>query len=109
MREILLSKSPGATDEYTIVISKFESAQKQAGGLLTPAKTRVNNIAYYQGYLPRLYQFWIKVDARPDPLLQPVALGVNDDIFIHNKGNFDTSAEKSIMLKAVNYSGKRRV
>lgn len=104
IRQTLLNNGSTDIDDYIVVMSKFENTEDYAYALLTPAKTRLNGIAYYQCYLPKLYQFWIKVDSRPDPLMQANSLGSSDNILVYNKGDFTTSTEKKIMIEAVRYN-----
>ena len=39
-----------------------------------------------------------------DDLMSGVSLGAQDEVYIHDKGDFDTSIEKSIMVSAAKLS-----
>lgn len=104
IRQLLLNDSAGSPTEYTTIFARFESASDTAQGILFPARTRLRNLNFYEGYLPGLYKFWTKVDSQNDPVLSSVSLGDQPDMFVHNRGNFDTSIERSIMVKAVKTS-----
>lgn len=106
LQQLILSNLAGSVDEYTVVLSKFRSAKDQVGGILIAAKSRMNGLVYYQGDLPRMYKFRIKVDRQLDPVMKAIGLGATDTIYVHDQGDFDASAEKKIMVRAVNYKGK---
>lgn len=69
-----------------------------------PAKTKIRNLTFYEGYLPSFYKFWIKVDSRKDDIMSNVSLGAQHEMFIHDKGDFDSSIEKNLMVKAARTS-----
>lgn len=104
IRQILLAQDPGEVDSYTTIFAKFVRADDNLGAVMFPAKVRIRNLTYYEAYLPRLYKFWVKVDSQVDPIMSSNSLGGNKSIFIHNRGNFDSSIEKEIMVRAANNS-----
>ncbi len=103
MRELIFANSSGKPNDYTVIFSKF-STGKEVGGIMFPAKTRIKGIVYYEAYLPGLYKFWVKVDSRDDVVMSRLSLESNLDVFVHNRGDFDSSLEKSIMVRAAKAS-----
>lgn len=104
IRCLLLQDAPLRPEDYSTVFAKFVRKDDNFGGVMFPAKTRINNFLYYEAYLPKLYKFWVKVDKRIDPVTSQLSLGTNPDMFVHNKGDFDTSRELGIMIDAARKS-----
>lgn len=104
IRQLILAVDAGSPDDYTTTFAKFSSLDDSAGGVLFPALTRIKGLNHYEAYLPKLYKFWVKVDSRTDDVLSKVSLGATKDLFVHNKGDFNTSIEKSIMVRAARNS-----
>ena len=104
LRTLLVDGNMGTTNEYTTVFSKFTSSTNKGAGILFPARTRINKLTYYEAYLPNFYKFWVKVDSQDDPVISNLSLGDQSDTFVHNRGDFDTSLEKSIMVRAAKNS-----
>jgi len=104
IQRLLMAGDPGSHDDYTTTFAKFTSLDDSIGGVLFPALTRIKKLNHYEAYLPRLYKFWVKVDSRTDEVLSRLSLGASKDLFVHNKGNFDTSVERSILVRAANNS-----
>jgi hypothetical protein len=103
MRELINTNSTGTPNDYTVIFSKFGTG-KDVGGIMFPAKTRINGMVYYEAYLPGLYKFWVKVDSRDDKVMSRLSLESNSVVFVHNRGDFDSSIEKSIMVRAAKAS-----
>lgn len=104
IRKLLLTESPGGIDDYTTVFSKFDKVDDNFGAVMFPAKTRIRSIVYYEAYLPKLYKFWVKVDSQNDSVISHMSLGDQENMFVHNRGNFDTSLEREIMVRAAKRS-----
>lgn len=104
LRKYILNDDNGTPNSYTVIFAKFTSKTGKGAGIIFPAQTKIRGITYYEGYLPNLYKFWIKVDSRSDDLMSGVSLGAQDEVYIHDKGDFDTSIEKSIMVSAAKLS-----
>ncbi|OGL32411.1 hypothetical protein A3E76_02600 [Candidatus Saccharibacteria bacterium RIFCSPHIGHO2_12_FULL_44_22] len=104
IRQLLLAGDAGSPDDYTVTFAKFNSLDDSAAGVLFPALTRIKGLNHYEAYLPKLYKFWVKVDSRTNESFSRVSLGATQDLFVHNKGDFDTSVEKSIMIRAAKNS-----
>jgi len=101
IKELILNNSHGSINQYSVVFAKFNGSNDTVGGLLFPAKTRIGNILYYEAYLPKLYKFWVKVDSREDQDMTNFSLGAQNEMIIFDKGDFESSREKSIMVRAV--------
>lgn len=104
LRQMIFDDNEGSPDIYTVIFAKFTSQTGKDAGIIFPAKTRIRDLVFYEGYLPNLYKFWIKVDSRADEVLSNVSLGAQPEVYIHDKGDFDTSIEKTIMVRAVHNS-----
>jgi hypothetical protein len=101
IRQMLINQNPGTTQDYTVNMARFEHEEKNFGGLLFPAKTRLDGVVAYEGYLPGMYKFWMKADSQPNSLLSNVSLGAEPEVFIHNKGPWRTSHEFQVMAMTV--------
>lgn len=104
IRQMLLKNNSQSPLQYTTILAKFENSSDKGEGILFPAKTRIKGLVFYEGYLPGLYKFWVKVDSQEDPTLSYASLGDKEYVFVHNRGDFDTSVERSIMVRAVQKS-----
>lgn len=104
IRKLLILNNPGSPGEYTTIFSKFSSSEDKGTGMLMPAKMRINNLNYYEAYLPNYYKFWVRVDSQDDPIISKLSLGSMPEMFIHNRGNYNTSVERDIMVRAAKSS-----
>lgn len=104
IRELLLSGDSGTPDQFTTIFSKFSNADEMIGAIMFPARTHLRKLTYYEGYLPRLYKFWVKVDSQNDEVMSAHSLGAHEVMVIHNRGDFDTSIEKELMVQAARRS-----
>lgn len=100
IRQLLSADSSGNANDYTTIFSKFDKIEDNFGAVMFPAKTRIRGIAYYEAYLPKLYKFWVKVDSQNDAIIGYTSLGGQENMFVHNRGDFDTSLERKIMVRA---------
>lgn len=103
IRLMIKNDEAGTQQDYTTTFSRFSSG-KEVGGILFPAKTRIASLTHYEGYLPGLYKFWVKVDSQSNKSLENISLGAKEQMFIHDKGDFDSSTEKQIMVRAAKKS-----
>jgi len=104
MREMILKDDSGTPYDYTASIQKFESADGKFGGILFPARTKVNDVNHYEAYLPNGYKIWVKVDSRNEDVITPLSIGALDPMFVGNRGDYHASTEKGIMVNAVRRS-----
>lgn len=104
LRQFILNDDPGSPDDYTVIFARFTSKTGKAAGVMFPAKTKIRNLTFYEAYLPDFYKFWIKIDSRSDTIVSNVSLGAQSEMYVHDKGDFDTSREKSIMVRAAHNS-----
>lgn len=104
LKDMIKIGSPGDVDKYSTVIAKFNNDNENYGAILFPAKTRLGKVRYYEGFMPFLYKFWIKVDSQIDREMRGISLCAMDSLFVADKGDFHTSHEKEIMWRAANKS-----
>lgn len=104
IRQLLLTDNPGGINNYTTIFSKFDKLDDNFGAVMFPAKTRIRSVVYYEAYLPKLYKFWVKVDSQDDTVISHMSLGDQENMFVHNRGDFDTSLEKKNMVRAARRS-----
>lgn len=107
MRKMLLAQDPGGPNDYSLIFARFSSSTDPAHAILFPARTRLRKLTFYEGFLPNFYKFWIKIDSQSDPVLASIDVGAGQDMFVHDKGSFDSSIERKVMVKAVQ-NGRRR-
>lgn len=101
IRQMLLADNSGTLHDYTVSIQKFSNNDGKFGGILFPAKTKVAGVTCYEAYLPNGYKIWIKVDSRKENIVSGMSVGVTEPLFIGDRGDFHSSREKAIMVKAV--------
>lgn len=104
LRRLILNDNHGGPDDYTVIFAKFTSKSGKGAGIIFPARTKIRGLTFYEGYLPNLYKFWIKVDSRADNIMSSVSVGAQQEMYVHDKGDFDSSIEKSIMVRAARNS-----
>lgn len=104
LRQFIVNDNHGSPDDYTVIFAKFTSKSGKGAGIIFPARTRIRGLTFYEGYLPNLYKFWVKVDSQKDSVMCSVSVGAQNEIYIHDKGDFDTSIEKGIMIRAARNS-----
>lgn len=104
IRQMIFNDDSGDRHDYTVSLQKFSNNDGKFGGILFPAKTRLLGLNCYEGYLPQGYKFWVKVDSRNEDTLSSLSVGATEPLFIGDRGDFHSSAEKSIMLRAVRRS-----
>jgi len=101
---MILDDYSGTPNDYTTSIQKFESADGKFGGILFPAKTRINKLAHYEAYLPNGYKIWVKVDSMNEGVITQLSIGATEPMFVGNRGDYHSSVEKGIMVNAVKRS-----
>ena len=104
IKNFIKNDDQGTPDDYTVIFAKFTSKTGKGAGIIFPARTRIRGLTFYEGYLPNLYKFWIKVDSRRDNVMSGISVGAQEEMYVHDKGDFDMSIEKGIMVKAVRQS-----
>ncbi len=104
IRQMILNDNSGGINDYTVSLQRFNNDDGEFGGILFPARTKLVGLTVYEGYLPQGYKFWVKVDSRNEDKVSSLSVGAVEPLFIGDRGNFHTSVEKSIMVKAVRKS-----
>lgn len=104
LKKMIKDGNAGNVDDFSTIISKFNNNNENYGAILFPAKTRLGSIRYYEGFMPYLYKFWIKIDSQVDQDMRTISLGATDPLFVADKGDFHTSKEKQIMWRAAKVS-----
>jgi hypothetical protein len=107
LREMIILKSTGGEDEFSIFITKFDSDNEKIKNIaekniLFPAKQKMSHLNYYAFYLSSGYKMYIKVDSRPtEDLYKKLILRDKGSLIILRMNNFENSAEYKILLDAV--------
>lgn len=104
IRQMILSDDSGGTHDYTVSLQKFSNNDGKFGGILFPARTKLVGLNTYEGYLPHGYKFWVKVDSQNENEISSLSVGAREPIFIGDRGDFHSSVEKFIMVRAVRRS-----
>lgn len=104
IRQMILNDTSGDPHDYTVSLQKFSNKDGKFGGILFPARTRLVGLNCYEGYLPQGYKFWIKVDSQNEDKLSSLSVGAVEPLFISDRGDFHSSVEKNIMVRAVRRS-----
>jgi len=104
IRQMIINDNSGSVHDYTTTIQRFNNDNGEFGGILFPARTKIAGLTAYEGYLPYGYKFWIKVDSRIEDIVSSLSVGAVEPLFIGDRGDFHTSVEKSIMVRAVKRS-----
>lgn len=104
MRQMIQNNDSGTVHDYTVSLQKFSNNDGKFGGILFPARTRIAGVTCYEAYLPRGYKFWVKVDSRNEDVLSGLSVGAIDPLFVGDRGDFHSSREKAIMVRAVRRS-----
>jgi hypothetical protein len=104
IHQMILDDDSGNLHDYTVSLQKFSNNDGKFGGILFPARTRLVGLNCYEGYLPQGYKFWVKVDSQNEHKLSSLSVGATEPLFIGDRGDFHSSVEKSIMVRAVRRS-----
>lgn len=104
IRQMILKNDSGSVHDYTVSIQRFSNDDGKYGGILLPAKTKVAGLTCYEGYLPKGYKFWVKVDSRNEDSVSKLSVGYKEQLFVGNRGDFHGSKEEAIMARAAKRS-----
>lgn len=104
IRQMIQSDNSGTVNDYTVSLQKFSNTDGKFGGILFPARLKLVGLTSYEGYLPQGYKFWVKVDSQNENKLSSLSVGANEPLFIGDRGDFHSSREKRIMVRAVKRS-----
>jgi hypothetical protein len=104
VRQMILADNSGSIHDYTTSLQRFSNDDGKFGGILFPARTKIVGLTCYEGYLPHGYKFWVKVDSRNENLVSSLSVGAVEPLFIGDRGDFHSSVEESIMVRAVQQS-----
>ncbi|MFH0892176.1 MAG: hypothetical protein V1867_05340 [Candidatus Falkowbacteria bacterium] len=106
LKEMIIKEDIGEFNDFPFIIAKFETAQLPQDiadkSLMSPYRTKIDNINFSVFRIPGGYQAYIKVDKRPlDDLFNQLAIKRDGNLIIIRRENFESSKEFKAMCDVI--------
>ncbi len=106
LRNMIITDDPCEFNDFPFFISKFETNQLPQNiankTLMSPYRTKIDNINFSIFRIPNGYQAYIKVDKRPlDNLFSQLSMKEDGNLIIIRRQNFESSKEFDAMCNVI--------